>query len=161
MKIKSLTVLAAAMLGFSGAAVSQSDRDLLQLIGSKEQFSTLAKAIEAANLGDALRNADSEFTVFAPTNEAFAKLPASDLEALLKPENKDKLVAVLTHHLVAGKGRTIAELPRKRELQSVEGSSIKIELQQGKLRADGAKVGRDFMASNGTVLSIDTVMLPN
>lgn len=161
MKITRLAVIAVALAAISGqSALAGDKRDLLEVAKSKPQFSTLIKAVEAAGLAGAL-NTDKNFTLFAPTNDAFAKLPAADLEMLLKPENKDKLVAVLTHHLIEGKGRTGDELRRKREFRSLEGSDIKMQIVRGRLLADGAKVGRELDASNGTIFSIDSVMLPN
>lgn len=160
MNLKPIGALVAAALLTAPAAFAQDSRDLLTLVASKPQFSTLAKAIEVAGLKEVLADTSGEFTVFAPTNDAFAKLPAGQLDELLKPENKDKLVDVLKHHLVAG-DRTAEQLPRKRELRSVQGADIKLQFVNGNLRADGARVGRDFAASNGTVFAVDSVMLPN
>ncbi len=161
MKNTYLGIVVVALATFVGqAALAVESRDLLSIAKSKPQFSTLAKAIEAAGLAGTLQTGKG-FTLFAPTNDAFAKLPAADLEMLLKPENKDKLVAVLTHHLVEGRGRTGDELRRKREFRSVQGSAIDMALVRGNLRADGAKVGSEIDASNGTIFSVDSVMLPN
>ena len=161
MKNARLGIIVVAIATFAGqSAVAAQSRDLLSITKSKPEFSTLTRAIEAAGLAETLQTGKG-FTLFAPTNDAFAKLPAADLEMLLRPENKDKLVAVLTHHLVEGRGRTAEELRRKREFRSVQGSGINMALVRGQLRADGAKVGREIDASNGTFFSVDSVMLPN
>lgn len=161
MKIKGLGI-AAVMVGALGMQVAMAgdNRDLLTVAKSKPQFSTLASVIESAGLAETLQNG-KDFTLFAPTNDAFAKLAPADLEALTKPENKDKLIAVLTHHLVEGKGRTGDDLRRKRAFRSVQGSDINMKLERGKLLADGARVGREFDARNGTIFAIDHVMMPN
>jgi uncharacterized surface protein with fasciclin (FAS1) repeats len=153
-----VVVALATVVGQSAFAAE--GRDLLSIAKSKPQFSTLTKVIDAAGLADALQTGKG-FTLFAPTNDAFAKLPAADLEMLVKPENKDKLVAVLTHHLVEGKGRTAEELRRKRQFRSLQGSAINMALVRGDLFADGAKVGREIDASNGTLYAVDSVMMPN
>jgi len=99
--------------------------------------------------------------VFAPTDEAFAKLPAGELEALLKPENKDKLVKVLTYHVVSGKALEQYEMKRSRGAKSLQGSDLKFALVRGKLRVDDARVTTDLNASNGVIHAVDRVLIPN
>jgi uncharacterized surface protein with fasciclin (FAS1) repeats len=160
MKIKALQAIAIALITVSAqTAVAQDSQDLLDLTKSKPQFSTLVKALGAAGLADTLAG-DGQFTVFAPTDAAFAKLPPADLAALLLPENKAKLVAVLTYHVVPGKGLTLDELKRSRGLRTAQGGDIQMELVRGRLRADGARVTREFDASNGSLVSIDQVLMP-
>jgi len=100
-------------------------------------------------------------TIFAPTDEAFAKLPPAELEALMQPENKDKLVKILTHHVVAGKALETEDLKRTRGVTAVSGDALKVELVRGRVRVDGARVTGDYDAANGTIVAVDTVMLPN
>jgi uncharacterized surface protein with fasciclin (FAS1) repeats len=100
MRLKYVGILVAASAALSGEATAKEGRDLWTLIDSKPQLSTMANAIKSAGLSDALRDGDKKLTLFAPTNEAFAKLPAAELEMLLKPENKNKLIEVLRYHLV-------------------------------------------------------------
>ena len=107
-----------------------------------------------------LRVADGPFTVFAPTDEAFAKLPAGTVDDLLKPENKDKLVAVLTYHVIPGKVMAADILGKKMEVETVRGSTAEIDATDG-VKIDGANVVvADVEASNGVIHVIDAVILP-
>ena len=157
--------IAATILSFS-ALSAQADtfeaknNDVLAVAKHKGNFTTLAKAIEAAGLQDSL-TAQGPVTIFAPTDEAFAKLPPGELEALLKPENKDKLVKILTHHVVAGKALESDDLKRTRGVQSASGDELKVELVRGRVRVDGARVTGDYDAANGTIVAVDSVLLPN
>ena len=153
--------LAAALLGavaIVGHAAGSST--VLDVAKEKGNFSTLAKAIEVAGLQDAL-TANGPVTIFAPTDEAFAKLPPAQLEALLRPENKDQLVKILTHHVVPGKALETDEMKRTRSAKTVGGEEVKFELVRGRLRVDGARVTGDYNASNGVVVAVDTLLLPN
>jgi uncharacterized surface protein with fasciclin (FAS1) repeats len=116
-------------------------------------------AIEAAGLQDAL-TAQGPVTIFAPTDAAFAKLPPEQLEALLKPENKDKLVQILTNHVVPGKALTADQMKRQRGTATM-GEQVKFELVRGRLRVNDARVTGDFDASNGSVIAVDQVLIPN
>ena len=167
MKTISLTKAAVAAVLLSVSAISaQADtfesrgNDVLAVAKQKGNFTTLAKAIEAAGLQDAL-TAQGPVTVFAPTDEAFAKLPPGELEALLKPENKDKLVKILTHHVVSGKALETDDLKRSRSAKAVSGDDLKFELVRGRARVDGARVTGDYDAANGTIVAVDSVLLPN
>jgi uncharacterized surface protein with fasciclin (FAS1) repeats len=120
-------------------------------------FKTLAKALDAAGLIPTLKGA-GPFTVFAPTDEAFAKLPAGTLEALLK--DKAKLTAVLTYHVVPGKVMA-ADVVKLKEAKTVQGQSIKIDTSMGGVKVDGANVIKtDIVTSNGVIHVIDSVILP-
>lgn len=122
-------------------------------------FHTLSKAIKAAGLESALRG-EGPFTVFAPTDEAFGKLPAGTLEDLLKPENKEKLASILTYHVVAGKvyAKDVVKLSSAKTLN---GQSVKITVDNGKVKIDDANVVKtDIEARNGVIHVIDKVILP-
>lgn len=122
-------------------------------------FKTLATAITAAGLVDTLKSA-GPFTVFAPTDEAFAKLPAGTLADLLKPENKPKLQAILKYHVVPGK-HMASEVVKMSTAQTAEGSKVSIHVNGGSAMVDNAKIVKtDVMASNGVIHVIDTVILP-
>lgn len=124
------------------------------------QFKTLAAALEAAGLIDALTG-EGPFTVFAPTDEAFAKLPAGTVESLLKPENKEKLKSILLYHVVPGNvtGKQVMKLDG-RTVKTLEGASIKVSTMHG-VTVDDARVTKtDILASNGVIHVIDTVLVP-
>ena len=123
-------------------------------------FQTLAKALQAADLVDTLKGA-GPFTVFAPTDEAFAKLPAGTLDHLLKPENKEKLRAILTYHVVAGKVAS-AKVVTLTSVKTVNGQEVKITATGGNVMVNNARVVKaDIPASNGVIHVIDTVLLPD
>jgi len=135
--------------------------DIVDTAVNAGSFSTLVAAVEAAGLAGTLKG-EGPFTVFAPTDEAFAKLPAGTVEALLKPENKEKLQAILTYHVVPG--RVYArDAMKMRSAKTVNGQSFDISATYGKtLRIDNANVVKaDIVASNGVIHVIDTVILPN
>ena len=124
------------------------------------QFKTLAAALEAAGLIDALTG-KGPFTVFAPTDEAFAKLPAGTVESLLKPENKEKLKSILLYHVVPGNvtAKQVMKL-NGRTVKTLEGGSIKVSTMHG-VTVDDARVTKtDIQASNGVIHVIDTVLMP-
>ncbi len=122
-------------------------------------FQTLVAAVQAAGLVETLKGA-GPFTVFAPTDEAFAKLPAGTVENLLKPENKADLAAILTYHVVAGKVLA-ADVVKLDSAKTVEGRSVTIQVVDGAVLVDGAKVvSPDIVASNGVIHVIDAVILP-
>lgn len=123
------------------------------------KFNTLVAAVKAAGLVDTLKGA-GPFTVFAPTDAAFAKLPAGTLEDLLKPENKTKLQAILTYHVVAGKVMA-KDAVKLNSAKSVEGREIAIKTMNGRVMVNNAEVTKaDIRASNGVIHVIDTVILP-
>jgi uncharacterized surface protein with fasciclin (FAS1) repeats len=122
-------------------------------------FKTLVAAVKAAGLVETLKG-DGPFTVFAPTDEAFAKLPAGTVENLLKPENKEKLQAVLTYHVVPGKV-TSKQVVKLNNAKTVQGGDVTIKVTGGTVMINDAKVIKaDVPASNGVIHVIDTVILP-
>jgi uncharacterized surface protein with fasciclin (FAS1) repeats len=123
------------------------------------KFNTLVAAVKAAGLVETLKG-PGPFTVFAPTDEAFAKLPAGTIENLLKPENKAKLQSILTYHVVAGKVMS-ADVVKLDSAKSVEGHEIAIKVVDGHVMVNGATVVKaDIETSNGVIHVIDSVMLP-
>ena len=153
-------VMAAAISASSLLATSQAfAADIVDTAVAAGNFKTLAAALQAAGLVDTLKGA-GPFTVFAPTDEAFAKLPAGTVEDLLKPENKAKLVSILTYHVVAGKVMAADVAGKKTMAKSVEGSEIEINGMDG-VMVDGAKVvTADIAADNGVIHVIDAVIMP-
>jgi uncharacterized surface protein with fasciclin (FAS1) repeats len=136
-----------------------STKDIVDTAVAAGQFKTLAAALQAGGLVETLKG-DGPFTVFAPTDEAFAKLPAGTVESLLKPENKEKLVAILKYHVVSGKV-TSDQVAGMTEAKTVEGKSVKIKTADGKVMIDNAAVTKaDIAAKNGVIHVIDTVLIP-
>jgi uncharacterized surface protein with fasciclin (FAS1) repeats len=134
-------------------------KDIIDTAVGAGQFKTLAAALTAAGLVDTLKS-EGPFTVFAPTDEAFKKLPAGTVESLLKPENKEKLKSILTYHVVASKA-TSKEVVKMDSAKTVQGDSVAIKVKDGKVMIDGATVTKaDVMASNGVIHVIDTVLTP-
>lgn len=129
--------------------------DIVDVAVKAGNFTTLAAALKAAGLVETLKG-DGPFTVFAPTDEAFAKLPAGTVENLLKPENKEKLVAILTYHVVPGKVMA-GDLLSTTSAKTVNGQKAMIGLRVG----DANVIKADIKASNGVIHVIDSVMLPN
>ncbi len=160
MKLSKITAgLFALLLAFSFSNTQAQNKDIVELAVGTESLSTLVAAVQAGGLVETLQG-DGPFTVFAPTNEAFAKLPEGVVENLLKPENKDALVAVLTYHVVPGKVKS-TDLSDGMTAKTVEGSKITVDINYGKVMIDNANVtAANIMASNGVVHVIDTVILP-
>lgn len=132
---------------------------IVAIASKNDSFETLTAALKAANLVETLEGA-GPFTVFAPTDEAFAKLPAGTLDSLLKPENKDRLVAILTYHVVSGNVMA-ADVVKLSSAKTVNGKEAKITVSNGKVMVDGALVtAADIKASNGVIHVIDSVILP-
>ena len=133
--------------------------DIVDTAVAASSFNTLVTAVKAAGLVDTLKG-PGPFTVFAPTDEAFAKLPGGTVENLLKPENKQQLVAILTYHVVPGKVMSKDLLGKKTMAKTVEGTQVSIDATDG-VRVDNAKVVKaDIEASNGVIHVIDTVIIP-
>ena len=151
-----LAILAGMVVVCAGSA---SAADIVDTAVAAGSFKTLVAAVKAADLVDTLKGA-GPFTVFAPTDEAFAKLPAGTLEELLKPENKAKLASILTYHVVSGK--VMAKQAMKLNMATtVNGQSLTLKHAMGALMVDGAKVVKaDIACSNGVIHVIDTVVLP-
>ena len=153
------TAAFAAALVLTATPARAAEKDIVDTAVAAGSFKTLATALTAAGLVDTLKGA-GPFTVFAPTDAAFAKLPAGTVEDLLKPENKAKLTAVLTYHVVPGKV-TAAEVVKLTSAKTVQGQAVRIAVDGGKVKVDGATVTTaDVMASNGVIHVIDSVILP-
>ncbi|MCE2593663.1 fasciclin domain-containing protein [Motilimonas cestriensis] len=134
-------------------------KDIVDVAASNGSFNTLVAAVKAAGLVDTLKG-DGPFTVFAPTDEAFAKLPEGTVEMLLKPENKDKLVSILTYHVVAGKVMA-ADVVKLDSAETVQGQKVMITVKDGAVQVDNANVVMtDVKASNGVIHVIDSVIMP-
>ncbi|MCS7315601.1 MAG: fasciclin domain-containing protein [Bryobacterales bacterium] len=158
--MKHRTKAAAFLLAFGLLSVTAvRAADIVDTAISAGQFNTLATALKAAGLVDALK-APGPFTVFAPTDEAFAKLPAGTLEDLLKPENREKLRAILTYHVVSGRVPS-KEVVKLRSAKTLNGQSVRIRTREGKVQVDDANVVKaDIEAANGIIHVIDKVILP-
>lgn len=142
-----------------GGSLYAQGKDIVDTAVSAGQFNTLAAALKAAGLVDTLKGA-GPFTVFAPTDAAFAKLPKGTVEELLKPENKAKLTAILTYHVVPGKVMA-ADVVKVSDAKTVQGGSIKVKAAGGKVMVDNANVVKtDIAATNGVIHVIDTVLMP-
>jgi uncharacterized surface protein with fasciclin (FAS1) repeats len=156
---RSVLALAATVALVAGTSVQAQQKDIVDTAVAAGSFKTLAAALQAAGLVDTLKG-NGPFTVFAPTDEAFAKLPAGTVEDLLKPENKAKLTAILTYHVVPGKVMA-SQVTSLKEAKTVNGQSVKISTMGGSVMIDNAKVVKaDVAASNGVIHVIDTVLLP-
>lgn len=143
----------------TGTAVRAQGRDIVDAAVAAGQFKTLAAALQAAGLVETLKGA-GPFTVFAPTDEAFAKLPAGTLETLLKPENKEKLRRILTYHVVAGTVMA-SDVVKVQSAKAVSGDTITVKVHAGVVHVDNATVtSADVVASNGVIHVIDSVILP-
>ncbi|HWI17597.1 MAG TPA: fasciclin domain-containing protein [Vicinamibacterales bacterium] len=148
-----------AIAGVIGTSVHAQGKDIVDTAVGAGQFKTLAAALKAAGLVETLKGA-GPFTVFAPTDEAFAKLPKGTVEDLLKPENKAKLTAILTYHVVPGRVMA-ADVVKVKEAKTVQGGSIKVNATGGKVMVDAANVVKtDIGASNGVIHVVDSVLMP-
>lgn len=153
--LTSATALAAttAIAGSYG-----SKKDIVDTAVNAGTFETLVAAVSAAELVDTLKS-DGPFTVFAPTDEAFAALPEGTVETLLMPENKDQLIAVLTYHVVPGKVMS-TDLTDDMTAKTVQGSEIMIDLDNGVMINEASVTTADIETSNGVIHVIDAVILP-
>jgi len=141
-------------------AVPAKAADIVDTAAANGNFGTLVAAVKAAGLVETLKGA-GPFTVFAPTDAAFEKLPAGTVENLLKPENKEQLQKVLTYHVVPGKVMSGDLKGKKTSAKTVEGSTVAIDASGDAVMVEGAKVSQaDIGASNGVIHVIDTVILP-
>lgn len=155
-----LSLAAAALFALTLAPAHAATKDIVDTAVANGNFKTLAAALGAAGLVDTLKG-PGPFTVFAPTDAAFAALPAGTVDNLLKPENKAQLTAILTYHVVAGKAAAKDVLGKKQDVKTVEGSNVTIDGTGGKVVVGGANVTTaDVMASNGVIHVIDKVILP-
>lgn len=161
-RIKAGVVATVLVIGTIAMAAPKntSNQDIVDTAVAAGSFQTLAKALQAADLVSTLKG-PGPFTVFAPTDEAFAKLPAGTLDDLLKTENKEKLRAILTYHVIPGKV-TSAKVMTLSSAKTVNGQEVKITTMGGNVMVNNARVVRaDIVASNGVIHVIDTVILPN
>ena len=140
-------------------ATETSCKSIVQTAVEAGSFNTLVAAVQAAGLVDTL-NGDGPFTVFAPTDAAFANLPAGTVDDLLKPQNKDKLVAVLTYHVVPGKVMSADIVGKTLEVASVQGSTLDIDATNGVKVDQAMVVTADIEACNGVIHVVDAVLLP-
>ena len=158
LRILALTAIVATSGIFGVAHAESKSPDIVAVASKNGSFKTLVAALKAAGLVETLQGT-GPFTVFAPTDEAFGKLPHGTVEDLLKPENKAKLVAVLTYHVVAGK--VMAADVKTMKAKTVNGQSLDVKVTDGHVTVDNAKVVKtDVAASNGVIHVIDTVVLP-
>ena len=158
-----LTVLMAIVVtgwGTTVATARTQQKDIVDTAVAAGSFKTLAAALQAAGLVDTLKGA-GPFTVFAPTDAAFAKLPPGTVENLLKPENKAKLIAILTYHVVPGRVLA-AQVTKMSSAPTVNGKALAIVSTNGTVTVGGADlVKTDVLCSNGVIHVIDAVMIPN
>jgi len=157
--IPAIALFASAVCSINANAASASSNDDIVAVASKAgSFTTLVAAIKAAGLVETLQGT-GPFTVFAPTDEAFAKLPKGTLEDLLKPENKAKLAGILTYHVVPGK--VMAADVKTMMAKTVNGQELDIKVNDGAVTVNKAKVSKtDVPASNGVIHVIDSVLMP-
>lgn len=142
----------------AAASTCSAGKNLVAIAAGADNFKTLVAAVKAAGLVETLQG-PGPFTVFAPTDEAFAKLPAGTVENLLKPENKEQLVAVLKYHVVPGK--VLASDVKTSEAKTAQGQSVKLKVSDTGVTVDDAKVIKvDLVADNGVIHVIDRVILP-
>lgn len=144
---------------YTSTSTRQAGKDIVAVAAGADNFKTLVAAVKAAGLVETLQG-EGPFTVFAPNDAAFAKLPAGTVESLLKPENRDKLVAILKYHVVPG--RVLAADVKTMEAKTAQGQSVKLKVSDAGVTVDSAKVIKtDLLADNGVIHVIDSVILPN
>jgi len=155
-KVASFALILSVLASVLPAAAGSGTKDI---VDTAVAFNTLTTALQAAGLADTLKG-KGPFTVFAPTDEAFSKLPASTVESLLKPENKEKLKAILLYHVVSGEV-TAAQVLKLSSAKAINGQDLKLMVNDGTVMVNDARVVKaDVLASNGVIHVIDTVLLP-
>ncbi|MEM8772343.1 MAG: fasciclin domain-containing protein [Pseudomonadota bacterium] len=153
-------IAGAAYAGHHGPKKEYAEKaDIVDTAVAAGSFKTLVAAVQAAGLEDTLRS-EGPFTVFAPTDEAFAALPAGTVESLLEPENKDQLVSILTYHVVAGKTKSKALAGKTLNVKTVNGAEVAVDGTNGVKVGNANVVKADIYTSNGVIHVIDTVLLP-
>ncbi len=156
---KVLAFVGAVMLS-SVLAQSSTPGSIVEIAAGNKDFSTLVAAVQAAGLVETLSSA-GPFTVFAPTNAAFEKLPAGTVETLLKPENKATLSSILTYHVIAGRTLKADKVVKRTSIKTAQGGIVRIVVGDGKVMINNASiVTTDIVASNGVIHVIDAVLLP-
>lgn len=158
-KMKSVFGAAAVAMTVALVSLPAKAKDIVDTAVGAGQFNTLVAAVKAAGLVDTLKG-KGPFTVFAPTDAAFAKLPAGTVETLLKPENKDKLVGILTYHVVPGKVMSGDIAGKKLMAGTVQGAKIDVNATKGVMVNNAKVVSADIVATNGVIHVIDTVIIP-
>lgn len=149
----------------SPAASEQAQQNIVEIAAAGADFTTLVTAVQAASLAETLSDETKEFTVFAPTNAAFAKLPAGTVDNLVKPENKSTLTGILTYHVVSGKV-TSDKLSNGQKVKTLAGGELTVEIANGSVYLIDAKGGKamvtsaDVDATNGVIHVIDNVLMP-
>lgn len=143
----------------AGKHASQQKSDIVDTAVAAGSFNTLVAAVQAAGLEATLRS-DGPFTVFAPSDEAFAKLPAGTVETLLKPENKEQLVSILTYHVVSGKVYSKSLAGKKLDAATVQGTTVAVDGTNGVKVDNATVVAADIKTSNGVIHVIDSVLMP-
>ena len=157
-KLFVLAALALSIVPFVNTTAKAADETVVAIAAGNADFSTLVAAVKAADLAETLSGA-GPFTVFVPTNAAFDKLPKGTVEDLLKPENKAKLAAILTYHVVAGK--VMAADVKTGMVKTIQGTDINVKVTADGVTVNDAKVVKtDIVGSNGVIHVIDTVVLP-
>ena len=158
MKLILTSLFSLAVLSGLAFGDNHKEKDIVDTAAGADNFKTLVAAVKAGGLVDTLKG-EGPFTVFAPTDEAFAKLPEGTLETLLKPENKEKLANILKYHVVSGK--VMAKDVKPGEVATVLGKKATIAVSDGKVTIDGATVTKtDIKCTNGVIHVIDAVILP-
>jgi uncharacterized surface protein with fasciclin (FAS1) repeats len=157
--LKGIIFAMAATAALATAQAATATSDIVDTAVANGKFTTLVAAVKAAGLVETLKGA-GPFTVFAPSDEAFAKLPKGTVEDLLKPENKAKLAAILTYHVIPGKVMAADIKGKKMGVKSVQGSEVAVDA-MGDVKINDAKVtAADVVTSNGVIHVIDTVLMP-
>ena len=157
--IKSTFLAAGVAIAAACTPMMESEPDIVDIAASNGSFNTLVAAVTAAGLVDTLKGT-GPFTVFAPTDEAFAKLPAGTVDSLLLPENKDQLVAILTYHVVPGAVTSDQLAGQRLSVATVNGANVHIDGRNGVKVEDSNVTTADIIASNGVIHVIDSVLLP-
>ena len=158
--LRRLSLALIASISFVFAGTTFAADDIVDTAAANGQFTTLVAAIQAAGLVDTLKS-EGPFTVFAPTDAAFAALPDGTVENLLKPENKDQLIAVLTYHVVPGKVMSADIAGKSLQVASIQGGELSVNATDGVKVDDATVVMADIETSNGVIHVIDAVVLPN
>jgi uncharacterized surface protein with fasciclin (FAS1) repeats len=152
-------MIVAAFMALPFSAAHAETKEIVDTAAGAGKFETLITAAKAAGLVETLKGA-GPFTVFAPTDDAFAKLPKGTVEDLLKPENKEKLAAILTYHVVPGKVMAADIKGKKTNVKTVQGGELAVDATNGVKINDATVVTADVAASNGVIHIIDTVVMP-
>lgn len=157
--LKRILATTAVAIPLALASWTAAAKNLVETAVDAGSFSTLVAAVQAADLAGTL-SGPGPFTVFAPTDDAFAQLPAGTVEDLLKPENKDKLVAVLTYHVIPGAVTSSALAGKKLSATSVQGTDLAIDATEGVMVQGATVTQADIITDNGVIHVIDRVLLP-